>query len=276
MSSQQLSRYNTRANARTQCNSEPSEPITPAKMSTCDISEGTKTYLDELMRMYTTELKSEIDELKTLLNKKNELIDELNARVIQVVQRIVELSDELRNSRIELEIKIDDNEQYSRKDSLRIEGIDFDAGETRQALGSKIVKCLGNLGAKVSMGDFHRYHRSSAPRTLTDGRVVSQTIVRFNNWAARANTLQASQTGTRKERLARPQFVRVDITKRRYALLKEAQKALDNHPVAHAFVSSECVLKVKNRRTNHEFSFNSHAELAPILAKLRALPIDPE
>ena len=222
--------------------------------------------------MYTTELKSEIDDLKSLLHKKNERIEELSDKVVKVVQRNVELSDELRNSHNQLLIKIDDNEQYSRKDSLRIEGIDYSEGETHQVLGNKIIECLGNLGAKVSMRDFHRYHRSSAPRTLTDGRRVSQTIVRFNNWAARASALRASQSGTRQERLARPQFARVDITKRRLALLKEAQKALDKHPVAHAYVNSESVLKIKNRVENREYAFNSYAELAPLLETLTVPP----
>ena len=181
------------------------------------------------------------------------------------MQRSVELSEELRFTREQLEIKIDDNEQYTRKDSLRIEGIDITDGETHQALGTKIVQSLNKLGAKVSLTDFHRYHRSGGRRTLADGRVVAQSIVRFNNWPARTRALKASLDGKREERVLRQQFVRVDITKRRLALLKDAQNALRNHPVAHAFANSECILKVKNRSDAREYAFNSHAELSGIL-----------
>ena len=80
--------------------------------------------------------------------------------------------------------------------------------------------------------------------------------------------MKASLTGERKERMARPQFVKVDITKRRLTLLKEAQRALKNDPIAHAFVNSECALKIKNRPANREFSFNSRAELQEILAMI--------
>ena len=129
------------------------------------------------------------------------------------------------------------------------------------------------MGAEVYLEDFHRFHRSSQQRTLPDGRVVAQTIVRFNNWEARASALRASQRGTRKERLSRPQYVKVDITKRRLNLLKMAQKALEDHPIAHAFVNNECALKIKNRPDNRETTFNSCAELSGILADLPVQPI---
>ena len=260
----QKKRYNTRTNKYAQ-----SDCIAANSMDgNSGISDDAKKYLDDLLRQYTTELKGEIDELKTLLNTKNDQIEELNEKVINVVKRNIELTEELRNTREYLEIKIDDNEQYSRKDSLRIEGIEYVPGETHQDLGKKIVDSLGSLGANVTLQDFHRYHRSSRPRTLENGRVVAQTIVRYNNWMARASSLRASQTGSRKERLARPQFVKVDITKRRLSLLKKAQNALHDHPIAHAFVNNECALKIKNRREDCEYLFNSNTELMDILAGL--------
>ena len=238
-----------------------------------EISEGVKKYLGELLQTHNSELKRDIENLQLKLDVKNKLIEELNYKVIDVVQRNVQLADELKLARENCEEKIDNLEQYTRKDSLRIEGIDYADDETPQALGTKIVKALKSIGAKVSVGDFHRYHRSGPSRTLSDGRTVSQTIVRFNNWAARKSSIEASQKGTRAERQSRHQHVKVDITKRRLALLKKAQSALRDHPIAHAYANNECALKVKNRRDKREFSFNNDATLTEMLANLPDYPI---
>ena len=64
-----------------------------------EISDGVKQYLDNLLRTTTAELKAEIDSLKSLLSKKNDQIDDLNAKVVQVVQRNVEIADELYHMR---------------------------------------------------------------------------------------------------------------------------------------------------------------------------------
>ena len=109
----------------------PTQTDTLMDSENSEISDGAKKYLDDLLREHTAELKGEIDALKTLLSQKNERIEALNEKVIEVVQRSVELSEELRFTREQLEIKIDDNEQYSRKDSLCIEGIGALDGETQ-------------------------------------------------------------------------------------------------------------------------------------------------
>ena len=84
----------------------------------CDISEETKQYLDNLLRASTAALKSEIDDLKLLVNQKNEQITELSNKVIEVVQRNVELTNQLATVTEVLDTKIDDLEQYNRKNNI--------------------------------------------------------------------------------------------------------------------------------------------------------------
>ena len=81
-------------------------------MEVNDISDAAKQYLVNLLSTHTSELKNEIDELKSMINKKNDQIDELSTKIVDVVRRNVELSEELRSTREQLEIKIDDGEQF--------------------------------------------------------------------------------------------------------------------------------------------------------------------
>ena len=234
-----------------------------------EISEGVKQYLDDLLRTYSDELKSEIEDLKLLVSKKNEQIRELNEKVIEVVQRNVQVSDELNQLRERSYVKIDDLEQYGRKNSLRIEGIAVADKETSSQLTDKVVATLNSMGAAVTSSDFFRLHRSGKPHTK-GGRRVAQTIVRFQSWEARTRAYKTRFFGTSEERKERPYFVRQDLTKRRLSLLNSAQNALHDHPFAHAYSDGECNLLAVNRSTKEKFRFNTTFELHEALGRINA------
>ena len=226
----------------------------------CEISDGVKLYLDNLLRASTAELKSEIDGLKSLINQKDEQIADLSTKVVGVVQRNVELSSELKTLRDDMEERIDDLEQYGRKNSIRIEGISITDSETNLQLAEKVVNTLNEMGAAVTQEDFFRLHRPGKPH-MKDGRRVAQTIVRFRSWAARARACGTRYSGTKEERSKRPSFVRPDLTKRRLSLLAAAQSALKDHDHAHAFVDGECNLIITNRSAKRKHRFNTQYDL---------------
>ena len=232
-----------------------------------EISDGVKKYLAELLHSSTLELKNEIDELKSLINNKNEQIAELNEKVIHVVQRNIELAGELKEVRHDFEIKIDDLEQYGRKNSLRIEGIEVCENESNTQLTKKVAEVLNVMGANITPNDFFRLHRSGRPH-MRNGKRVAQTIVRFKSWSARSRAYQTRYTGTKEERESRDQFVRLDLTKRRLALLSSAQTLLDKHLFAHAYADSECSLLIMNRTTKNKYRFNSEYELHDALSMI--------
>ena len=248
------------------------------KSDECDISDGTKTYLENLV----AGLRQEITELRAIIQEKNDRINTLEENIDAQVQRINTLEENVvesvrRNillaSKInELEesvnVRLDDGEQYSRKDSLRIEGIDYTSTESNASLKEVVLKELNKLGAKVSKSDIFRLHRSSKPRTLTNGRTIAQTIVKFTNWPARAKTYGTRFVGSWEERRKRPVFVNIDLTKRRLGLLARARDALKDHPYAHAFANSECRLIVRNRTEKKDHPFNTNAELDGILSSI--------
>ena len=245
------------------------------------------TDLAELLRSTADELKSEfratvakltatIDELKQSIDKKNELIRDLEQRVTSVVQRNVVLSGELSEMQNHItnvvEVHIDDQEQYSRKPCLRVEGIEQVPGETNDILATNVVGELNKYGANISVKDINRLHRIGRPRKNVNGdRLPPQTIIRFQSWGARSRAYATKFTGTAAERKLRPSFVLVDLTKRRLHLLKKARLALKNHPVAHAYADGECRLIISNRNSGTKASFNTHSELDALLGDLHAI-----
>ena len=167
-----------------------------AKMDTeksggTDTMDNDKTDLTEIVKLLrdtVDTLQTTVAELKTALAAKDTRIDELEQRVTKVVQHNVELSSDvavMKRHVYALEIKIDDQEQYSRKPCLRIEGITKDQGETNESLTTKVVKELNRFGAEVNISDIVRLHRIGRPRTTANGcHVAPQTIVRFRDWGA--------------------------------------------------------------------------------------------
>ena len=162
-----------------------------------DISDETKKFLADLIQEQFAELKLQIQDLRSAVELKNyriatlsdtienlqatvgqrdKRIEKLENDVISAVKRNVVCKSDLAVLRDELEVKIYDNEQYSRKDSLRIEGIDHDANETHEVLGTKINNVLTSLGAKSSLTDFHR----SSTATIGQARLAPfKTAVAF-------------------------------------------------------------------------------------------------
>ena len=195
-------------------------------------------------------LTSMIDQLKQSIDLKNDHISDLEQRITKVVQQNVKLSSEVsvmqRHIEDVVEVRIDDLEQYSRKNCLRIEGIKHDRAETNESLTTKVVDELNRYGAKISKDDIFRLHRIGRERTRLNGkRIARQTIVRFRNWGARSRAFSTKFCGTDDERKLRPAFVLLDLTRRRLTLLKRARAALDKHNVAHAYADGECRLLIK-------------------------------
>ena len=227
-----------------------------------EISDATKAYLEHLV----SGLRQEITDLRSLIEEKNERITSLEENVTESVRRNIVLAAKLSELEESVSVKLDDSEQYSRKDSLRIEGIQFSSDETNASLKSAVIKTLGDLGAKVSNSDIFRLHRSSKPRKRDDGRIVAQTIVKFTNWSARSAVYGTRFVGSLEERKKRPIFVNLDLTKRRLGLLARARKALKEHRFAHAYANAECRLIIRNRDTKKDLFFNTDAELDELLA----------
>ena len=226
-------------------------------------------HLNELQAT-TAEMKAQLEKLQESINTKDARINDMEERLVSVVQHNVQLESNLHTTRNMVVTRIDDLEQHGRKMCLRIEGIDLERNETNADLTSKMVVALKTLGAEVSSTDFVRLHRSGGPRKLKDGRTVAQTIVRFRNWESRSRAYDTRFQGTWAQRAAKPYFVRLDLTKRRLDLLNQARDALKEHPTTHADSNADCNLFLINRTTKVKSYFNSAAALEETLQRMHA------
>ena len=120
-------------------------------------------------------------------------------------------------------IKHDDFEQYGRRTNIRIEGIEYNRGESSEELKVKIHESLASVDRKVTDDMLERWHRSGKSYVDDSGRTVAQTIVRFRHWGTRHQAQMAKKVA--RERKVNF-YIRNDLTSRRHALYKKAVELL--------------------------------------------------
>ena len=235
-----------------------------------EISDAVKQYLEKLIGEQTQLLSSRIAALEAKLNEKDKIIDELNGSLAVVRKGNQQLQKNIDN----MIIDIDDNTQYSRRYSIRIENIPYKKDETDAELKVKVTNVLKKAGVDVKDDTYDRVHRSGKPHRKNqrpgqaqrqpsdDGQLVAQTIVKFRHWEPRRQAYVG-----RKKLKDTDYSIRVDLTKRRLQLLKTARqriKALsgeDSEDFAYSDIN--CNLAVKFNGERH--FFNTERELESIL-----------
>ena len=216
-------------------------------------------------------MNNKIDDLILIIKAKDEKIDELVGKIqitedkfVKVVQDNVALKSEnlgLRNEIQNVGVRVDDLQQYDRKECLRIEGLPYVKDETKEQLLDTIIKSFQNKGARIAKSDVYRLHRSGKPIKNKRGLLVQQVIVRFQTWDARQmafNTRYNNDSGRKTDGV-------FDLTRRRLDLLKSAKYQLLDHPNCHVYANSECLLIFKDRKNNEKHSFNTSEELERLL-----------
>ena len=138
--------------------------------------------LKALIESIKTELGGKIDNLTKTLEEKDKKIVDLETKVTL-------LEDKLAYSETKynlLERRIDDGEQYSRRFSLRINGIPTAAKETADDCLRKVKEEVAKLGVNIKDCEFDRAHRvGSAKDSKGVPKKDRQMIVRFATFRAR-------------------------------------------------------------------------------------------
>ena len=204
---------------------------------------ATNDELKLLIETIRTDLGSKIDALVKKLDEKDEKIEEL--------QNKVKVLEEL------LDRRLDDSEQYSRRTSLRLNGIPYSGKETAAESLQKVKDEVSKLGLedKLLDFDFDRAHRVGPVRDQNGKlRTDRQMIVKFTSFRSRT----AVYRGRKKEGNVR---IYIDQTKRRFDLRKMAVDYVKTKPdVDFVFVDVNCSLCVRFKNGLFKF-FNSEEEL---------------
>ena len=114
--------------------------------------------------------------------------------------------------------KIDQNEQYSRKQNLIVNGMRIAKQDNDDTIRNKFLDEIERL--KVNIQDFEvvRAHRTGHPYTDQDGNRCTSVIIRFSTWRSRDLVYQVRKSSRF--------FFSADLTEDRTQILKEAQRKI--------------------------------------------------
>ena len=81
--------------------------------------------------------------------------------------------------------KLDDQEQYSRKPNVIIEGIEVKSNETPNEIMEYIKERVNDLDVEIKDFDFDRCHRIGPKYVKENGRTYQRVILRMCSWRSR-------------------------------------------------------------------------------------------
>lgn len=163
----------------------------------------------------------------------------------------------------ELETRLDDSEQYSRRSCLRVFGVPLPASgnESNSDCVAIAKKIFAEMEVTVPEDGLDRVHRIGKKEKNAAGIMEQPLIMKFTSWKYRT----AVYRGRKK---LDSQKVLLDLTPRRAKLLSKARLMVkDNPSVDYSFADVNCRLGIKTINGVFKF-FNSEEELLDILAKL--------
>lgn len=138
-----------------------------------------------------------------------------------------------------LEKQIDQDEQYSRRNCLRISGLKEEANEDTDAL---VMSIASTIGSEIQIADIDRSHRVGSPRQQRDR--PRDVIVKFATYRSRQKFYR--HRTALKDSGFRGVFVNEDLTRQRSSLLYEARKLFRSSLVKGAW-SSDGTILVRDR-----------------------------
>ena len=193
-------------------------------------------------------------------------IETLNDKITNLEGKLAyfESQDELKSR------KIDDLEQYGRRESLRFSGFEVKEIESKKECQSKVKSYIKNcLNVDIEESEFNRIHRIG-PKISKNGKTFQQIIVKFKGFVPQTKVYSARK---HKAGIA----IHLDLTKRCYLLLKDAyDKAKNcasvNFTCADIFTISllyfTCLLCLRLKNGDWDF-FNSLEELERLLLEMQ-------
>ena len=200
------------------------------------ISAEIKSHLDDAIKNLVP--KSGIDSLKSFIEEQSALIKNLTEKISTLVEKlnaseasIEKINDKITNlegklayfeSQDELKSrKIDDLEPYGPRESLRFSGFEVKENESKEECESKVKSYIKNcLNVDVEESEFNRIHRIG-PKINKNGKAFQQIIVKSKGFVPRTKVYRARK---HKADIA----IHLDLTKRRYLLLKDAYSKAKN------------------------------------------------
>ena len=234
--------------------------VKPIKLNNAQLQEKVEL-LEQRIIQLLEDAKTKDDRMKKLEDRITQLeADELkNASYLSVQRNVSTL----------LSNRVAQLEQYTRRYSVVVSGIERKAGETRESLRAEIDSLLQEAGSTTKMSDVDKLHRNG-PRKGSQQDI----IVRFKTHEAKEHFYK------KRKNINREVWVKPSLSQHNYNLLRDAKdlvkpytsnpETYDNPPeFVFANVHGDLQVKLANATTDGVmfYSFNSIQQLFEIMNK---------
>ncbi len=160
-----------------------------------------------------------------------------------------------------LDKRVEESQQYSRRYCLRIYGVKMPQQGERENVMKKVEDILTKLECGVGIEAVDRAHRIGPKTTDQNGNQQQQVIVRFNSFSQRTSVY-------RKRKTARNVKIRLDLTRTRLSILKDADELTKSRDdISFIFADINCRLAAKLANGDFIF-FDSINDLSKKLDRL--------
>ena len=180
-----------------------------------------------------------IEKVKAIFEEK---LEERDKKIKSLEDRIERLESSLAVVN-RLEYRIDNEEQYSRRQCLRINNVELPGDEESEDCMQKVEDILTELDCGVGIDSVDRAHRIGQRKISDDdGKVQQQIIVRFSSFRDRTKVY-------RNRKKLDDIKIRLDLTRSRLGTLKQASewaKGCGDVSFAFADINYNLAAKMKN------------------------------
>ena len=219
------------------------------------------------------ELYARLDRMEQALQVKDKQIADLTTKLrVQEEKHLSEQEEgtDMRERDMEEHFgrQMDELEQYGRRTSLRFNGIETNRAETNESLENKLIATIKNeFKVEVSADEINRLHRIGPKFKIKDSEKESQqVIVKLRSFKIRQRIYDARPRYDPDSQRRSNFRVQLDLTGRRYRLLKRARLVLKGNKNAYAYADMNCRLIVNDVGGYGKCVFNSDAELDELMA----------
>lgn len=204
------------------------------KSALAGVDQSAPLTVDVIVRLMQAQSKFIIDTFSKQLSEKETIIKS-QTRDIQ----------ELRNENVSLRAELDELQQYSRRNAVRISGIPEAADEKPDDVYKSVKDLLTkDLKVKLDDRDFCRMHRVGRPRPT--GTSPRQIILKFTSYAARRRVMKARKQ-LKDVNGPHRLYINEDLTRKRAALAKLARDAKGKRKIKDTWVyNGKIFLKLKD------------------------------
>ena len=227
---------------------------------------STSSSLEELFKTFTDQI---VFKIEKRLDDQEEKIQEQSSKIAELESNLSVRQNTIDKLLTHIKNKTDENEQYSRRSCLRINGVEVVNNEN---ISSTLKNCYENAGIEYNPNEIDRVHRiGNRYKDKHNNKLCQSIIVKFKSWESRCmfyNNRPKGFTNGVKRSSPLPFTCNVDLTKSRFNLMKDMRGLTAHYPdIKFVYADINCNLAIRFK--NDEVSlFNTKAKLDVILGNL--------